>query len=90
VRDQVGAGLQHVRRIGRQPGPDHFQLGGQLLLGGRLALLASPDLVPDRSPARRPRSSRAGYTVMPCWSGVRGYQAWVINGAQVKVQDTLS
>ena len=51
VRDQVRAGPLHVRRVGFQPLGDLLQLGGQLLLGRRLALLPLAVLVPDRPPA---------------------------------------
>ena len=49
VGDQGGAGPFHVRRVG--PVGHLLQLGGQLLLGRRLALLPFAVLVPDRPPA---------------------------------------
>ena len=54
--DQVRAGPLHVRRVGLEPLRDLLQLGGQLLLGRRLALLplARPRATP---PATGPRSS---------------------------------
>jgi hypothetical protein len=51
VRDQVRAAELHVGRVGFQPFSDLLQLGGQLLLGRRLALLPLAVLVPDRAPA---------------------------------------
>src|SRR6266700_626634 len=51
VRDQVRAAELHVRRVGFQPFGDLLQLGSQLLLGRRLALLPLAVLVPDRPPA---------------------------------------
>jgi hypothetical protein len=50
VRDQVGAGTLHVRRVGGQPLGDLLQPGGQPLPGHRLALPAAAVLVPDRAP----------------------------------------
>jgi hypothetical protein len=44
------AWLPHVRRVGFQPDLDLLQLGGQLLLGERLALLPLVALVPDGPP----------------------------------------
>ena len=50
VGDEGGAGPPHVRRVGLESLGDLLQLGGQLLLGRRLALLPLPVLVPDRTP----------------------------------------
>jgi hypothetical protein len=48
--DEVRAELRHVRRVCFQPDPDLLQLGGQLLLGRRLALLPLVVLAPGRPP----------------------------------------
>ena len=48
--DQGGARLPHPRRVRFQPDLDLLQLGGQLLLRRRLALLAPAVLVPHRPP----------------------------------------
>src|SRR5215472_11422557 len=50
VGHQVRAGPFHLRRVGREPIGDILQLGGQLLLGRRLALLPLAVLVPDGPP----------------------------------------
>jgi hypothetical protein len=50
-RDQVSAAQRRVGRIGIQPLGDLRQLGGELFLGRRLALLPLAVLVPDRPPA---------------------------------------
>jgi hypothetical protein len=50
-RDQVRTVQRHAGRISFQPLGNHGQLGGQLLLRRRLALLPHDVLVPDRSPA---------------------------------------
>jgi hypothetical protein len=58
-RDQVLAAQRLVGRIGFQPLGDLGQLGGELFLGRRLALLPLPVLVPDRSDDGRWNGSRA-------------------------------
>jgi hypothetical protein len=45
------AGPPHVRRVGLEPLGDLRQLGGQLLLACRLALVPLAVFVPDRTPA---------------------------------------
>ena len=50
VGDEGGARLPHLRGIGFQPDLDLFQLGGQIVLGRRLALLPLAVFVPDRPP----------------------------------------
>ena len=58
IRDQVRARPLHVGRVGLQPLVDLLQLGGQLLLGRRLALLPLAVLVPDGPPAAPPPPGR--------------------------------
>jgi hypothetical protein len=48
--DQVGARLGHVRGARGEPLPDLLELGGELALGDRLALLPLAVLLPDRPP----------------------------------------